>query len=144
MATGRAILGKRSRKTRREDETLSRLTQFQKKLFGAPTEEPTPVGEDVESEACELHNVPGCMSCFDRFGEQPDEDDPKSLWGHKLAFSKDLFGKDEKFRTQRQGEDLEVIDPRERAKDFAEQERRSRGGSQSTKVWRQEKGRSNK
>jgi len=144
MATGRAILGKRSRKTRREDETLSRLNQFQRKLFGAPTEEPTPAGEDVESEACELHNVPGCMSCFDRFGEQPDEDDPKSLWGHKLVFSKDLFGKDEKFRTQRQGEDLEVIDPRERAKDFAEQEKKSRGGSQSTKVWWQDKGRSNK
>jgi peptidyl-prolyl cis-trans isomerase SDCCAG10 len=144
MATGRAILGKRSRKTRREDETLSRLNQFQKKLFGAPTEEPTPSGEDVESEACQLHNVPGCMSCFDRFGEQPDEDDPKSLWGHKLVFAKDLFGKDEKFRTQRQGEDLEVIDPRERAKDFAEQERKSRGASQSTKVWRQDKGRSNK
>ena len=84
------------------------------------------------------------MSCFDRFGEQPDEDDPKSLWGHKLVFSKDLFGKDEKFRTQRQGEDLEVIDPRERAKDFAEQEKKSRGGSQSTKVWWQDKGRSNK
>jgi peptidyl-prolyl cis-trans isomerase SDCCAG10 len=138
MSSGRVILGKRSRKTRREDDTLSKLTQFQKKILGVPVavEAPAPV-EEEELEACELHNVPGCMSCFDRYGEQPDEDDPKSLWGHKLTFAKDLFGKDEKYRTQRQGEDLEVIDPRERAKDFAEQEKRNRGAPKSTKVWRQ-------
>jgi peptidyl-prolyl cis-trans isomerase SDCCAG10 len=140
MSSGRAIIGKRSRKTRREDDTLSRLTKFQKTLRTAAPEEPTPAIEDKESEVCELHNVPGCMSCFDRFGEQPDDDDPKSLWGHKLVFAKDVFGKDEKFRTQRQGEDLEVIDPRERAKDFAEKDRkRGGGGPKQAKVWRQDR-----
>jgi len=139
IGTGKAILGKRSRNNRREDDTLSKLTNFQKKILGtAPVEEPTKPTEDVEQEACELHNVPGCMSCFDRFGEQPDEDDPKSLWGHKLVFAKDMFGKDEKYRFERQGEELEVIDPRERAKEFAEQEKHSRHEGRSTKVWRQD------
>lgn len=144
MASGRAILGKRSRKTRREDDTLSRLTKFQRQILGA-VEPEVPEREMVEGdepEACVLHNVPGCMSCFDRFGEQPDEDDPKSLWGHKLVFAKDVFGKDEKYRIERQGEDLEVIDPRERAKDFAEEAKKSRMGSgKNTKVWRQDSGR---
>lgn len=141
MSSGRVILGKRSRKTRREDETLSRLTQFQKKILGTlPIEDPAKPTDGPESYACELHNVPGCMSCFDRFGEQPDEEDPKSIWGHKLVFAKDLFGKDEKYRTQKQGEDLEVIDPRERAKDFADQERKNRQEFKSTKVWRQDSG----
>jgi len=146
MASGKVILGKRSRKTRREDDTLSKLSNFQMKLFGAPVAAETkPVQDDTEAEVCELHNVPGCMSCFDRFGEQPDVDDPKSLWGHKLVFSKDLFGKDEKFRFERQGEDLEVIDPRERAQAFAEQERRERsGGKSTTKVWRQDGGKGGK
>jgi len=139
MSSGRAIIGKRSLKSRREDYTLSRLTQFQNKIVGAPIEKATPDIDDVESEPCELHNVPGCMSCFDRFGEQPDDDDPKSLWGHKLTFAKDVFGKDEKFRVQRQGEDLEVIDPRERAKDFAQMEKQNRG-PKATKVWRQDDG----
>jgi peptidyl-prolyl cis-trans isomerase SDCCAG10 len=139
MSSGRAIIGKRSRRHRREDDTLSKLSQFERKILGAPTEKPSGPIEDVESEACELHNVPGCMSCFDRFGEQPDDDDPKSLWGHKLVFAKDVFGKDEKFRVQRQGEDLEVIDPRERAKDFAAMEKQSRG-PKTTKVWRQDDG----
>ena len=139
IGTGKAILGKRSRNNRREDDTLSKLTNFQKKILGtAPVEEATKPTEDVEQEACELHNVPGCMSCFDRFGEQPDEDDPKSLWGHKLVFAKDMFGKDEKYRFERQGEELEVIDPRERAKEFAEQEKHSRHEGRSTKVWRQD------
>jgi peptidyl-prolyl cis-trans isomerase SDCCAG10 len=140
MSSGRAIVGKRSRKTRREDDTLTLLTKFQKTIRTSAPEEPTAPIEDKESEACELHNVPGCMSCFDRFGEQPDDDDPKSLWGHKLVFAKDVFGKDEKFRTQRQGEDLEVIDPRERAKDFAQQEKkRGGGGHKQARVWRQDK-----
>ena len=139
MSSGRATVGKRSRKGRREEDTLALLTKFQSKISHAPAQEESenPTG-DVEQEACELHNVPGCMSCFDRFGEQPDDDDPKSLWSHKLVFAKDMFGKDEKFRQQRQGEDLEVIDPRERAKDFAEKEKRSRGpATSSSKVWRQ-------
>lgn len=81
------------------------------------------------------------MSCFDRFGELPDDDDPKSLWGHQLVFAKDVFGKDEKFRVQRQGEDLEVIDPREREKEFAVLEKKRGGGGQrGTKVWRQDDG----
>jgi peptidyl-prolyl cis-trans isomerase SDCCAG10 len=140
MSSGRATVGKRSRKGRREDDTLALLSKFQSKISRTPAaqEEPQKPTEDVEQEACELHNVPGCMSCFDRFGEQPDDDDPKSLWAHKLVFAKDMFGKDEKFRQQRQGEDLEVIDPRERAKDFAEKEKRNRGPpTSSSKVWRQ-------
>ena len=148
MSSGRAILGKRSRQTRREDETLSRLTAFQRKILTAEPElaqaESLGVGEGerAEVEVCELHNVPGCMSCFDRFGEKKDEDDPGSLWSHKLVFAKDVFGKDEKFRIERQGEDLEVIDPREREKEFLEKERSSRGEQRGTKkVWRQEGGR---
>jgi peptidyl-prolyl cis-trans isomerase SDCCAG10 len=142
MTSGRAILGKRNRKTRREEDTLSKLTQFQSKILGVERVDTLPPEtEESRLEACVLHNVPGCMSCFDRFGEQPDDDDPKSLWGHKLVFAKDVFGKDEKYRQQRQGEDLEVIDPRERMKEFEEQEKRSRPLSKSTKVWRQESGR---
>jgi len=131
VASGKAILGKRSRKSHREEETLARLAKFQRTLFGAkPVEEPQKKGEE-EEEACELHNVPGCMSCFDRFGEKADVDDPKSLWGHKLMFAKDLFGKDEKYRQERQGEDLEVIDPRERAREFAQEEKRNRAAERS-------------
>ena len=139
MSNGRATVGKRIRKGRREDDTLALLSKFQKKISRAHApEEPEKPAEDVEEDVCELHNVPGCMSCFDRYGEQRDDDDPDSLWAHKLVFAKDKFGKDEKFRQQRQGEDLEVIDPRERAKDFAEQERRNRGpATSSSKVWRQ-------
>ena len=149
VSSGRAILGKRSRHTRREDDTLSRLNAFQRKILTSePETAAVPDGgaggkEDLESEVCELHHVPGCMSCFDRFGEQKDEDDPGSLWGHKLVFAKDLFGKDEKFRTQRQGEDLEVIDPREREKEFLERDKKKQRGEQrgGTKVWRQDGGR---
>lgn len=139
MSSGRATVGKRFRKGRREDDTLALLSKFQKKISRVDVqEEPEKPAEDAEEDVCELHNVSGCMSCFDRFGEQPDDDDPASLWAHKLVFAKDKFGKDEKFRQQRQGEDLEVIDPRERAKDFAEQERRNRGpATSSSKVWRQ-------
>lgn len=150
MSSGRAILGKRSRLNRREDDTLSRLTAFQRKILTtAPPPQPTQEeqgagGEEEEVEVCELHHVPGCMSCFDRFGEQKDEGDEADLWGHKLVFAKDLFGKDEKFRTQRQGEDLEVIDPREREKEFLEREKkktRGAGDQRNTKVWRQDGGR---
>ena len=143
MTSGRAILGKRSRKTRREDDTLSKLTQFQRKIFGAVEQErPSSkvVAEDEDAPVCELHNVPGCMSCFDRFGEQPDEDDPKSLWGHKLVFAKDVFGKDDKYRVEREGADLEVIDPREREQAFAEEAKRARAESkETTKVFRQDR-----
>jgi len=131
VSSGKAILGKRSRKSHREEETLARLAKFQRTLFGAnPVDEPQKVGEEGE-EVCELHNVPGCMSCFDRFGEKADVDDPKSLWGHKLVFAKDLFGKDEKYRQERQGEDLEIIDPRERAREFAQEEKRNRAAERS-------------
>jgi peptidyl-prolyl cis-trans isomerase SDCCAG10 len=137
MSSGKAILGKRSRKGHREEETLARLAKFQRTIFGAkPVDEPADKG-DEEEDACELHNVPGCMSCFDRMGEKADEDDPKSLWGHKLVFAKDVFGKDEKFRQRRQGEDLEVIDPREREKEFAEEGKR--GKLERSQVFRQEK-----
>ena len=151
MSSGRAILGKRSRLNRREDDTLSRLTAFQRKILTSGPETPPPPsveasqgGEEEEVEVCELHHVPGCMSCFDRFGEQKDEGDEADLWSHKLVFAKDLFGKDEKFRTQRQGEDLEVIDPREREKEFLEREKkrgRGAGDHKTAKVWRQDGGR---
>jgi peptidyl-prolyl cis-trans isomerase SDCCAG10 len=137
MSSGKAILGKRSRKGHREEETLARLAKFQRTIFGAkPVDEPAEK-EEEEEEPCELHNVPGCMSCFDRMGEKPDEDDPKSLWGHKLVFAKDVFGKDGKFRQRRQEENLEVIDPRERAKEFAEEGKR--GKKERSQIFRQEK-----
>jgi len=138
MSSGKAILGKRSRKAHREEETLARLAKFQRTLFGAKAvDEPAQPAEEEEEEACELHNVPGCMSCFDRMGEKADEDDPRSLWAHKLVFAKDVFGKDEKFRQRRQEEDLEVIDPRERARGFAEEGKR--GKPEKSQVFRQEK-----
>jgi peptidyl-prolyl cis-trans isomerase SDCCAG10 len=137
MTSRKAILGKRSRKSHREDETLARLAKFQRTLFGAkPVDEPERAGD--EEDVCTLHNVPGCMSCFDRFGEKADVDDPKLLWAHKLVFAKDLFGKDEKYRQERQGEDLEIIDPKERAREFAEEDKRNRAPERS-QVFRQDK-----
>jgi peptidyl-prolyl cis-trans isomerase SDCCAG10 len=138
MKSGRAILGKRSRKTFKEDDTLSKLTQFQRKIIAVEPERPSKAAANEEAPSCELHNVPGCMSCFDRYGEQPDEDDPKSLWGHKLSFAKDVFGKDEKYRFEREGADLEVIDPREREQEFAMEAKRARTEAR-TKVFRQDR-----
>ncbi|TKA61092.1 hypothetical protein B0A55_11047 [Friedmanniomyces simplex] len=94
--------------------------------------EPSGVGEDDEANLCDLHFIPNCQSCRS-WEDQPDpdpadadaEDGGGAEWmAHTLSFAKDVLGKDLEFK--RKMAEIEVIDPRAKAREIRE-ERRKKG-----------------
>ncbi|ODQ53102.1 cyclophilin-like protein [Saitoella complicata NRRL Y-17804] len=141
MQRSKAIVGGRKRR-RGEDDTLAALNMFQSKLHtAAPSKKEEEVTQAPEMEVlCELHQVPKCMSCFDRLGEQNDEDPSTANdWlTHELVFEKDRLGKDGSTRQKKGEENLVVIDPREKAaalKEAGKAKKDERKG-----VWKQDRG----
>jgi peptidyl-prolyl cis-trans isomerase SDCCAG10 len=105
------------KKLQSEDDVLQALAKFQSKLrsqepSSAQITEKGLSQENPENSlrSCMLHSVPGCLSCFDTFGEEDTRDD-QGWMSHKLSFGKDYFGKD--LVTKRSEDDgYIVIDPR--------------------------------
>ena len=113
LQSGRAIVKMNKKNgSRNEADTLARLSAFTGKLVSAKESK---TDEIDEREPCDLHGVPGCFSCFDRLGETADNQDDLTFLGHTLHFDKDRMGKDLEWRKNMK-DNLDVIDPRERAK----------------------------
>lgn len=88
-------------------------------------------GDDLaigEEAICDLHFIANCKSCtsWDKTDLQADaaEDDDQSWLTHSLSFAKDTLGKDLEWK--RKMEDLQVIDPREKAKEIASERKRTK------------------
>lgn len=90
----------------------------------------TAVNGDDEAELCDLHFIANCQSCKawdeDLMGEEVgDGEDEDGAWmAHSLTFVKDTLGKDLEWR--RKMAEIEVIDPREKAKTIKEETKKSR------------------
>lgn len=86
--------------------------------------------EDEEALLCDLHFIANCQSCK-KFDEQArDEDEGDGVDGdewmaHKLSFKKDTLGKDLEWK--RKMEEIEVIDPREKARAIKEESMKKKG-----------------
>jgi peptidyl-prolyl cis-trans isomerase SDCCAG10 len=87
--------------------------------------------EDDEAELCDLHFIANCQSCkswddhdnLDGEAEADGEDD--AAWmAHTLSFAKDTLGKDLEWKKKM--EEIEVIDPREKARTIMEERRKDR------------------
>lgn len=83
--------------------------------------------EDMANEdeaVCNLHFIVNCQSCKS-WDAQDAEDgaamDDKGWMSHALTFEKDRLGKDLSWKKKNEG--LITIDPREKAKDFREEQR---------------------
>ncbi|KAJ4353918.1 Peptidyl-prolyl isomerase cwc27 [Didymosphaeria variabile] len=120
-----------------EKTTLDILSKFKSKLeSAAPVDakmktpeipeanaESAPVANgskaaDEEEVPCDLHFVVGCQSCtaWDKQGEEESDDDTGWM-NHSLSFAKDRLGKDLEWKRKNE-EELLVIDPLEKAKEF--------------------------
>lgn len=86
--------------------------------------------EDDEAALCDLHFIANCQSC--RAWDDPEggaaedsEDGGGEDWmAHKLSFAKDTLGKDLEWK--RKMEEIEVIDPREKARMIKAENRREK------------------
>lgn len=85
---------------------------------------------DDEAELCDLHFIANCQSCKSWDEDKPDgdatangDDDPGWL-SHRLTFAKDTLGKDLQWREKMK--EIEVIDPREKAKAIKEEQRKGK------------------
>ena len=82
--------------------------------------------EDDEAELCDLHFIASCQSCKswdDRDkpdgGAEDDGEDDATWMSHTLSFAKDTLGKDLEWKKKM--EEIEVIDPREKARAIKEE-----------------------
>jgi peptidyl-prolyl cis-trans isomerase SDCCAG10 len=107
----------------------------------APNPEPTTAdADDEEAALCDLHFIANCQSCRAWDDEKPDgdaeadgDDDPGWM-AHKLTFARDTLGKDLEWKKKMS--EIEVIDPREKAREIEESSRRhgkGKGKGRSTK-----------
>ncbi|KAK4501043.1 hypothetical protein PRZ48_006849 [Zasmidium cellare] len=87
---------------------------------------------DEEAELCDLHFIANCQSCkswdeekLDGEANEDGDDDPRWM-SHTLTFAKDLLGKDLEWKKKM--EEIEVIDPREKARAIKEERRKEKGG----------------
>lgn len=99
-----------------------------------PTAAPDAENDDDEAALCDLHFIANCQSCksWDDDGVKPDgeaevdgEDDPGWM-SHRLTAAKDTLGKDLEWK--RKMEEVEVIDPREKARSIKEERKKERDG----------------
>lgn len=105
---------------------------------GAPqNSEPTTTGADDDEEAalCDLHFIANCQSCRAWDDEKPDgeaemdgDDDPAWM-SHQLTFAKDTLGKDLEWKKKMS--EIEVIDPREKAREIEESKKQGKGKGKS-------------
>ncbi|KAG4304248.1 hypothetical protein PORY_002429 [Pneumocystis oryctolagi] len=112
----KAIIGGRGKSVKgREEKTLAKLLLFQSRISSKDCVE-IEEKEEEEKDACELHGISGCFSCFDRLGEHNDlpEENNSDWFAKKLIFAKDKLGKDHTYSAKKAEEDFEIIDPRER------------------------------
>lgn len=123
--------------TAAEKTTLDILSKFKTRLeSAAPSkpEAPEPSAQTLTDEApatngkstapeeeeatCDLHFVVGCQSCTAWDKQQEEESDDDTGWmTHSLSFAKDRLGKDLEWKRKNE-EELLVIDPLEKAKEF--------------------------
>ncbi|KAF7189299.1 Peptidyl-prolyl isomerase cwc-27 [Pseudocercospora fuligena] len=93
---------------------------------------------DDEAELCDLHFIANCQSCKAWDEEKPDgdaeadgDDDPGWM-AHTLSFVKDTLGKDLQWKEQMK--QIEVIDPKEKARALKEERRKERDHKGKDKV----------
>ena len=97
---------------------------------GHEPESTTGDADDDEAELCDLHFIASCQSCkswdennLDRDAEA-DGDDDTAWMSHTLSFARDTLGKDLEWKKKM--EEIEVIDPREKARTIKEEQRKGR------------------
>ncbi|KAG5519029.1 hypothetical protein PMAC_002560 [Pneumocystis sp. 'macacae'] len=135
-ASEKAIVGGKGKSIKkREEETLAKLSLFQSKISSKDCIE---VEYDEEKDACELHSVPGCFSCFDRLGEHNDlpEENNSDWFAKKLIFAKDKLGKDHTYSAKKAEEDFEIIDPRERKERAISEEKMRKKNNEISKSFK--------
>ncbi|KAK4548484.1 hypothetical protein LTR36_009394 [Oleoguttula mirabilis] len=91
--------------------------------------------DDEETALCDLHFIANCQSCAswdaedkpDAEAEADGEDGVGATWmSHSLTFAKDTLGKDLEWK--RKMAEIEVIDPREKARVLQGERRKEKGG----------------
>jgi len=128
---------KRGKATTDDDDGYAALQRFKSKLNSAPSPTTTTTGttataeakastsdkptevldHDDESNLCDLHFIPNCLSCNAHVEEENDVDGGAAgLWTHALSFEKDRLGKD--LTWKKRNEEMVVIDPREKGKEI--------------------------
>jgi len=93
-----------------------------------PVAEPLPDDEE-EAALCDLHFIANCQSCqsWDDEDSKPDREveadggDDAAWMSHQLTFAKDTLGKDLEWK--RKMKEIEVIDPREKAREIKAEKR---------------------
>ena len=89
--------------------------------------------DDEEAELCDLHFIANCQSCKswddsnkpDADAEADGGDDDEVRWmTHTLTFAKDTLGKDLEWKKKM--EEIEVIDPREKARGIKEERKKGK------------------
>ena len=131
-------------KQRLEDLPSSTSAESHATTNGKPVDESDPhpassgqdntqpiTADDEEAELCDLHFIANCQSCKswadsqkpDAEAEADGDDDPGWM-AHSLTFAKDTLGKDLEWR--RKMEEIEVIDPREKARAIKDERKKGR------------------
>ncbi|SMQ53503.1 unnamed protein product [Zymoseptoria tritici ST99CH_3D7] len=101
--------------------------------------------EDDEAALCDLHFIANCQSCRswdeqedkaangngDKADGEDDEDDAGWM-AHQLSFAKDTLGKDLEWK--RKMAEIEVIDPREKARAIQEEGKKKKGKGKDAKA----------
>ena len=87
--------------------------------------------DDEEAAQCDLHFIVNCQSCkswdadgADEAGADDAGEDDSAWMAHSLSFAKDVLGKDLEWK--RKMAEIEVIDPREKARELGEERKRER------------------
>ncbi|KAF2163526.1 hypothetical protein M409DRAFT_68447 [Zasmidium cellare ATCC 36951] len=108
-------------------QTNGTTKQPESKENGHAAEPTTTEPVDEEAELCDLHFIANCQSCKSWDEDKPDgeanedgDDDPGWM-AHTLTFAKDVLGKDLEWKKKM--EEIEVIDPREKARAIKEENR---------------------
>jgi peptidyl-prolyl cis-trans isomerase SDCCAG10 len=104
----------------------------------APNPEPTTAeADDEEAALCDLHFIANCQSCRAWDDEKPDgeaeadgDDDPGWM-AHQLSFARDTLGKDLEWKKKMS--EIEVIDPREKAREIEEGRKQGKGKGKARK-----------
>jgi peptidyl-prolyl cis-trans isomerase SDCCAG10 len=100
------------------------------KANGAP-HNPEPTTDDEEAALCDLHFIANCQSCRAWDDEKPegeaeaDGDNDPGWMAHQLTFARDTLGKDLEWKKKMS--EIEVIDPREKAREIEEGRKQGKG-----------------